>query len=176
MQTIAVSGPSPSGERTLIVSEPPPHVTLEKLVAVDAARLSRNAIKQWTIGFDGWVKDVVFQLASTTEDELEALVAALSQYLYFTDYKHYALSLPIDLEALQTRYPVDLRVRTTDVETWYRNQRFCALGEVQLRELAKAPLGVYVSQDRGLVVWVVPKRGIDQPQGGWDGSSPWIPT
>lgn len=59
MQAIAVSKPYPDQSRTLIVSEPPPDVTLDGLKAVDAGALTTCEIKQHTVGSDGWARDAV---------------------------------------------------------------------------------------------------------------------
>lgn len=158
MQTLAVVK---SGDRvrTLIISEPPPHVTLQQLIAVDPKKLKTAEVKQWTIGFDGWVKDIVVQLPETDPATFIALRDRLSEYLYGTPYGAYALELPIDSDSLRTKYPLDVQVRTVDLERWYTLQKFVQAGSKsgQPVSLDKAPVGVYVSEDPGLVVWVVPK-------------------
>jgi hypothetical protein len=165
MQTIAVSQEAPDGTRTLVISEPPPHVTLEGLVAVDPTKLADHQIRQWTIGFDGWVKDVVFRLPAMRKADCDDQIRKLSSYLFFTDYKAFALPLPVDREASRTKYPLDVQVRTTDLEAWYTTRRFLALGGREPRNLDGAPAGVYASEEPGLTVWIVPKRGLEQRKG-----------
>ena len=98
IQTLAVSSPYPDGSRTIIISEPPPHVTVEGAAAIDPTRLAKNELKTWTIGFDGWGRDLVFRVPSLTDQELDDLKKKLYRYLFFTDYKYFALKLPIDQE------------------------------------------------------------------------------
>jgi hypothetical protein len=162
MQTIALSKTSPDGTRTLVLSEPPPHVTLEGLVAIDRAKLANCQVKQSTIGFDGWVKDLVFRLPAMPEAGCQELTRKLSTYLFFTDYKAFALPLPANSAATQIRYPLDVQVRTADLEGWYTDRQFLALGGREPRKLEGTPAGVYLSKEPGLVVWIVPKRGLEE--------------
>src|ERR1041385_7663897 len=55
IQTIAVSEPDASGARTLIVSEPPPRVSLDSLRTVSPL-LGSPRVETQAIGVDGWVK------------------------------------------------------------------------------------------------------------------------
>jgi hypothetical protein len=80
IQAIAASAPYEDGTRTLIVSEPPPHVTLRWLKNVAPFALVNADVKGHTIGHDDWVKDVVFNIKANKE-ELDDLVARPSQYL-----------------------------------------------------------------------------------------------
>lgn len=157
MQVVAVSEPYDDGTRTLIVSEPPPHVTLEKLKEVDPAALATAEVKTHTIGHDGWVKDVVFHL-SADQQALTRLVASLSRCLYDTDYKSYCLHLPINVDSLRTKYPLDLRVGPAELNTWM-NGAFVPLhgGEaVALKDMTDGKGGVFVSSTPGLIAWVIP--------------------
>jgi hypothetical protein len=161
VQTIAVSAPDGQGERTLVVSEPPPHATPEGILAVDNIRLAKGVEQTWPIGFDGWVKDMVFRLPKTTDAELKTLVASLSRYLYSSDYKPIALELPVDTKRLAMKAPLDVQVTTADLEGWYQNQAFTASPNEKPLRLSDARPGVYTSVEPGLVVWIAPKRGIE---------------
>src|SRR5713226_8361953 len=89
IQTVAFDKES----RTLIISEPPPHVSLdnlkEALQRYNPTLKPEMYIKQHTIGVDGWVKDIVFQLppldAAKTHDALDAI----QEHLFQTTYKAY---------------------------------------------------------------------------------------
>jgi hypothetical protein len=136
-------------------------VRIETLVAVDHDALASHQIQQWTIGFDGWARDVVFRLPPMGEPQFEVLIRKLSAFLFATDYKHYCLKLPIQREAIRTKYPLDVQVQVTDLEGWFESMGFCAVGSNDPRRLDDAPLGVYLSGDRGLVAWVAPRRGLE---------------
>ena len=161
IQTLAAAAEDKDGSRTLIVSEPPPHVTIETLVGVDRDALASHQIQQWTIGFDGWVRDVVFRLPRMGEPQFDVLIRKLSAFLFATDYKHYCLKLPVNREAIRTKYPLDVQVQVSDLEGWFESVRFRAVGSNDPRRLDDAPPGVYLSRDRGLVAWVAPRRGLD---------------
>src|SRR5438067_2855508 len=68
-QVIALSRPDNAGLRTLIVAEPPPHVTLNSLAAVDPA-LGQPIVMKHRVGMDGWVKDVVYRISARSDGEL----------------------------------------------------------------------------------------------------------
>ena len=159
MQTLAVSRPYPDKTRTLIVSEPPPHVKVPDLIKVDAKKLAKHEIKQWTIGFDGWVKDLVFTLPEMTDAEVAELQGKLSEYLFHTDYKAYALPLPVNFDELKTKYPLDIQVSTADLEGFFE-EKFAPLAAKEVISLRDAPEGVYQSEQPGLIAWVFPKANL----------------
>lgn len=159
MQTPAVSEPYADETRTLIVSEPPPHVTVAELTKIDAAKLGQHTIKQWTIGFDGWVKDVVFTLPKMGDEDVKSLEKKLSTYLFGTDYRSYALKLPVDRDELKIKYPLDIRITTVDLERFYQ-EPFSPLGTDEAVSLSTAQPGVYQSREPGLIAWVMPKLNL----------------
>src|SRR5258705_13540908 len=77
IQTIAISGRHPDRSRTLIISEPPPHVTLEGLAEIDP--LFKNALTMKNpIGHDGWTKDLVLEVPNSSDPAFQTLIAKLS--------------------------------------------------------------------------------------------------
>jgi hypothetical protein len=156
IQAIAASEPYSDGTRTLIVSEPPPHATLDGLIAVDPA-LATAEVRTHTVGHDGWVKDVVFNV-QTDPQGLTRLVGGLSKYLFETDYKAYCLKLPTDLDSLQTKYPLDLRVGPAEIKSWMKGS-FTSVNGGSAQNLTGFALGldgVYLSDKPGLVAWGIP--------------------
>jgi hypothetical protein len=122
MQTLALSG-NKDDTRTLIIAEPPPHVTFDDVKAIDARFFKNATVRKHSIGRDGWVKDivVVFSAADWTESQLNELLATLGKRLFHTSYK-----LPIlDLDQLdkvkEGRYNLDLRISYSDLERWFLN-------------------------------------------------------
>ena len=158
IQVIAASDPYPDGTRTLIVSEPPPDATVDGLKALDAVALATAEVKTHTVGHDGWVKDVVFNVTAKQE-ELDRLVARLSKYLFETDYKAYCLKLPVNRESLRTKYPLDLRVGAAELKHWIDGRFTPVDGGAAAKGLAEMTAGqggVFVSTTPGLVAWVIP--------------------
>jgi hypothetical protein len=163
MQVLALSAPHDDGASTLIISEPPPHATYEALIATDPAHLSDSLVCQHAIGYDGWVKDVVVRLPAMTNTEWTNLLGRLSKYLYSTDYKAYALSLPIDLKQLYIKQPLDVRVPTVSLEQWFHKLKYLDRSGASCYLAGAAP-GLYLSAKPGLLVWVIPKTGLEQRQ------------
>ena len=157
VQTLAVSAPYPDGSRTLIASEPPPQSTLEGMKALDLKLLSTSEVMTHAIGHDGWVKDVVFNLPPGTDgDALTALVKQLSEYLFGTNYGAYALSLPINLESLHTKYPLDLKIGASDIQSWAADLVYRTVDGLPVGKLTDlSASGVYFSDQPGVVAWFV---------------------
>lgn len=161
-QVIALSEPAPDGSRTLIISEPPPHVTLgEILTSIGADLLLNHSVKKHSIGYDGWIKDVAVAIKGNDET-LQAMLSRLNQLLFFTSYKSYTLKLPV---RIRTR-TLDLNLTVTPAEL---NQWVIKEAE-QFYPVEGGPAatfsglsrqgasGVYVSHKRGLIGWWIPKK------------------
>lgn len=90
IQTVAISSPTPDGQRAIIISEPPPSVTLKHLQDRFGDRISGMAVRQHGVGVDGWVKDVAGTLSAMSDAELDQLVGDLNRDLFGTSYKAHA--------------------------------------------------------------------------------------
>jgi len=116
IQTIALSDKDASGARTMIISEPPPSVTLDQIEALDPA-LRNASTEQHRLGVDGWVKDVVIDLPPLAPASLNAIVNRLQVLLFGTSYKAYVVSIPAKLARPQLQ-KLNLRVTSGDLKTW----------------------------------------------------------
>jgi len=162
IQAVALSREYEDGSRVLVVSEPPPHVTVEGLNGVDSALLATGRVMTHRFGHDGWVKDVVFNLPRLDEKRLEALLRGLHRYLYFTDYKAHTIDLG-ELSEPPTS-SLDLRVTVAELELWLQreNELFDSTpkspgDEKALSELLESDqCDVFLSKTPGLVVWIIP--------------------
>lgn len=156
MQVIAASAPYSDESRTLLISEPPPGVALDEVKAVNPSAFATAEIKTHTVGHDGWVKDIVFNLPpGTTDNDLNGLVAGLCRALYGTEYGSYHLPLPINLESLHTHYPLDLHVGIDSLRKWFTKTEFKSTDGSPVT-LSSAPPGNYLSVNPGLAAWVFP--------------------
>jgi hypothetical protein len=162
VQTIAVSQAGPDGTRTLIVSEPPPHVTLESIRALDPA-LGAAAVRAHPIGMDGFVRDVVAELPPMRDAEFAALADRLHLYLFSSTYKAYTLQF--DGAAQTARAPeLNLRVSAADLRDWLvrSSEHFVAPGEKAGSTIQQLLLagraGVFYSVRPGLVAWVIERK------------------
>jgi hypothetical protein len=160
IQVLALSDAAPDGSRTLIISEPPPHVTLEQILLTIGDAILGHDVKPHEVGYDGWVKDVVIKLKGN-DDEVSVLLSALNRQLFFTSYKSYVMPLPV--KVTPQKYDLDLKVTASEIRSWIVNEqeRFIPVegGEaLTLAQLSsRSPAGVYSCRRRGLVAWWIPK-------------------
>ena len=120
IQTI-VLGPDAPGGRTLIVSEPPPNVTVAAMRQRWPAEFKDARIHKHAIGVDGWVSDIVTRLPPQSEDATRELVQQLTGYLFGTSYKSYVL--PIEPVARGGRADLDVSVSTGQLSRWLGLER-----------------------------------------------------
>jgi hypothetical protein len=59
IQCIGLTEPDSDGTRVLLIAEPPPQVSLR---ALSPSRLQHPIVKRQTVGYDGWVADVLYVL------------------------------------------------------------------------------------------------------------------
>ena len=116
IQTIALSDKDVDGARTMIISEPPPTVTLDEIQAIDPA-LSQATTRSHRLGVDGWVKDVVIDLPPLAPGRLNAIVNRLQVRLFGTSYKAYVVGIPAQATRPQLQ-KLNLRVTSGDLKTW----------------------------------------------------------
>jgi hypothetical protein len=121
IQVVAAGDKYTNGGRTLIVSEPPPGITVGQLQEVDRALLANYALWREGIGFDGWVEDAVFELPPVTESQFQELVAKLHIRLFGTAYKALAVEIPHS-QPRNTSYQFDLHVPASTLRKWLLGQ------------------------------------------------------
>lgn len=161
-QVIALSEATTDGSRTLIISEPPPHVSLpDILTSVGADLLLNHQVKKQRIGYDGWVKDVAIAIKGDN-DALQAMLSRLNQRLFFTSYKSYTLKLPVKIRT--EKLDLNLTVTPAELNQWIiseAEQFFPVEGgpaETFQSLSRQQSSGVYVSHKRGLIGWWIPKK------------------
>jgi len=116
IQAIALSGQDSAGGRVMIISEPPPSVTLEDIKALDPA-LGRAVTMKHKLGVDGWVKDVVIDVPPLAGARLNALINRLQVHLFGTSYKAYVVGIPTEFTQPQLQ-KLNLRVTSGDLQSW----------------------------------------------------------
>jgi hypothetical protein len=162
VQTIALSEPSQTDGRTLIVSEPPPGTTLKDVKEAAPRAMANAVIMQHPIGVDGWVRDVVGVVPPGTDSRvLYGEIASLSSRLFGTAYKAYALPFPAK-GAASKKLNLDVQIGANELNDWLNdNAMFRTAGSsarISPKEIyAAKTTGVYYGFSRGLVVWWVPK-------------------
>src|SRR5215469_2950373 len=118
IQVVALSGPDGAGRRLLIVSEPPPSVTLQDIVSLDPENFAEIATMRHGIGFDGWVKDVLIDLPPLEPARLRTLIDTLHEKIFGTAYKAVAVEIPSSPPSTNTDYQFDLRVPAARLRSW----------------------------------------------------------
>jgi hypothetical protein len=162
-QVVALSEPAADGSRTLIVSEPPPHVGIgDILAAVGDELLLSHQVKKHSIGFDGWVKDLTMAVKGNDE-ELREMLSRLHQRLFFTSYHSQVLKLPASARELPMNPNLNLKVTPEELKRWVvdEGEQFFPLESGKTETLAslasETASGVYLSKRRGLIGWWIPK-------------------
>ena len=115
IQVIALSAPERDGTRTLIISEPPPSMTLTALTEAYGDVITRIRTREHRVGFDGWVKDIVGVLPAMSPQEQQTFVEDLSRYLFGTSYKAYTLDLSAPPDSKSS---YDLMVGASALSDW----------------------------------------------------------
>lgn len=158
IQTLALHKES----RTLIISEPPPHVTVaslrEALQRYNPALNPAMSVAATGVGVDGWVKDVVLQLPPMGEAATRDAIDAVQQHVFHTTYKAYVMPLPARKPEPNSDN-LDLRVSTAEVSKWLfqdgepLSSLYGGGEQTADRLLQGKQAGVFFSKERGLVVW-----------------------
>jgi hypothetical protein len=172
IQTVALSAPNASGERILIISEPPPTLPRERMVeglqSVFGKHLEQAQLKRTPEGVDGWVEDIVARIVYSANDgrELQENLAKLARQLFGTTYKFEPLVLPMAAtNAPPARGPANLSIPAVELDKWLLTPDAPRLNSLDsnesltLRELLKGHghPGVYFTADPGVVVLVIPR-------------------
>jgi hypothetical protein len=161
LQTLAATATDKDGWRTLIISEPPPHVTVDQL-RQHAPELATLTVKQHNIGYHGWVKDVVVPV-KVSDRRMAELVGSLSRLLFHTAYKAHTLQLP----AAPPKAPpvkLEVQVSASDLERWLITEKpdFQPVeggAKLSLGKLcASARSTVCIADQKSLVVWWIPHK------------------
>jgi hypothetical protein len=150
--------------RTLLISEPPPHVTpvnlKEALQRYNPALAPTMSVETSRVGVDGWVKDILLQLPPMDEVATREALDAIQQHVFHTNYKAYVMSLPVKKPASHSD-KLDLTVAVAEVEKWLFKDReplsslYGGGQQTAGQLLATKKSGVFFSNERGLVIWSV---------------------
>lgn len=156
--SIVKSGEDEKNCQFVIVSEPPPHITLEDLQGIYPNVFNHAQLKKQQIGVDGWVQDIVAPIPHFSNDEQTEFVEYLHQVLFGTRYG----AEKISSSAQKSGSTLDLRISAAEMESWVfkedvtfvsiEDQSVCSIHKV----LAEASNKVFVSKQPGLVIWSIP--------------------
>jgi len=183
IQTVALSEAYPDGHRTMIISEPPPEITLQDITGV-SQDFSSVFVGKHSIGVDGWAKDVLIDLPPLSDSALSSDINRLHRRIFGTAYKAYALSIPENLTS-RVHSRLDLHVGSADLASWLLPPSPARMSSTPSSSRSSIPAtvftpllggealscdsilrnrlgGVYLSHPAGLVLWSLSKsRPID---------------
>jgi len=163
LQVIGSTAPLKDQSRVLIISEPPPQISPDYFRNIVNAAGGEAVFTTHRIGYDGWVKDAVLALPPLSEDKLALLLTRLHRDLYGTSYKANVVQLPIAPPPPNNR-SLDLSVSVGDLNNWLNNNNLKFTPNIggPSRPLSKilssGQSGVFISDQRGLVVWSIPRN------------------
>jgi len=118
IQIVGLSQAGNGGRRLLLISEPPPNVTIAGLKAVNPSAMEKLNTARYRIGYNGWTKDVLVDLPSMDDKSVGLLIDKLYSYLYGTSYKAVAVPIPYPESSSQAAYKLDLRVPSSTLSSW----------------------------------------------------------
>ncbi|MBQ5992966.1 MAG: hypothetical protein IJL57_01345 [Bacteroidales bacterium] len=161
-QTIATAT-FPDSSRIILVAEPALFFEPDSLESICSRFTHQTTQRNFKIGYDGYVTDMAVVLGNATTENLDNLVAKISQQLYLSDYKPNAIDLlGGDKRHYFTGDNLDYQITLGEFDDW-----FFAAGEAFIDESDTANdltvsdmflqqrRGVFFSREPGLVAWSI---------------------
>lgn len=161
-QTIATAT-FPDSSRIILIAEPAPFLEPDSIESICDRFTHQTSQRTFKIGYDGHVTDMVILLGNTTTENLNNLVAKISQQQFLSDYKPNALDL---LDGTKRHYftqdNLDYQITLGEFDDW-----FFAAGEAFIDEkdtandltvsdmFSQKRRGVFFSREPGLVAWSI---------------------
>ncbi|MBR4135452.1 MAG: hypothetical protein IKU03_03460 [Bacteroidales bacterium] len=161
-QTIATAT-FPDSSRIILIAEPAPFFEPDSLEAICSRFTHQTSSRNFKIGYDGHVTDMAVVLGNATTENLDNLVAKISQQQFLSDYKPNALDLLGDEKRQYfTGDNLDYQITLGEFDDW-----FFAAGEAFIDDADTANdltvsdmfqqqrRGVFFSREPGLVAWSI---------------------
>ena len=161
-QTIATAT-FPDSSRIILIAEPAPFLEPDSIESICDRFTHQTSQRTFKIGYDGHVTDMVILLGNATTENLNNLVAKISQQQFLSDYKPNALDL---LDGTKRHYftqdNLDYQITLGEFDDW-----FFAAGEAFIDEkdtandltvsdmFSQKRRGVFFSREPGLVAWSI---------------------
>lgn len=161
-QTLATAT-FPDSSRIILIAEPAPFLEPDSIESICSRFTHQTSRRTFKIGYDGHVTDMVVVLGNATTENLNNLVAKISQQQFLSDYKPNALDL---LDGTKRHYftqdNLDYQITLGEFDDW-----FFAAGEAFIDEsdtanditvsdmFSQQRRGVFFSREPGLVAWSI---------------------
>lgn len=164
-QTLGVANFADSS-KLILIAEPTPFFEVDSIASICQKFTHSFEPKYHKIGYDGRITDLVIILANATEENVENLLKKLSKQLYLSDYKPFAIDLPVkDSKVYFSKSNLDYQISLYEFYDWFiENQEpFVALPDTNktysIQDIFKQKRrGVFFSQLPGFVAWAIEKK------------------
>jgi hypothetical protein len=157
-QGIAISKIRRDGSCSVVVTEPPPHVSLEQLKEL----IPDATVMRQPNGHDGALFDVAGTLRGGEPEVLRKL-RVLNHLLFHTEYGAFVYQEPFERPWQDAKgYDLDLRISAAELDSWIHDKaaRFVSVegsGPLTHADLVDSTYsGVYRLRDGNVVAWWVP--------------------
>jgi hypothetical protein len=161
-QTLATAT-FPDSSRIILIAEPAPFLEPDSVESICSRFTHQTLHRSFKIGYDGHVTDMAIVLANATTENLDNLLAKISQQQFLSDYKPNALDLlGGEKRHYFTQDNLDYQITLGEFEDW-----FFAAGEAFIDEndtandltvsdmFSQKRRGVFFSREPGLVAWSI---------------------
>ena len=161
-QTLATAT-FPDSSRIILIAEPAPFLEPDSIESICSRFTHQTSRRSFKIGYDGHVTDMAIVLANATTENLDNLVAKISQQQFLSDYKPNALDLlGGEKRHYFTQDNLDYQITLGEFDDW-----FFAAGEAFIDEsdtandltvsdmFSQKRRGVFFSREPGLVAWSI---------------------
>ena len=166
IQTIEQSPRNSAGTYFVLIAEPPPHTTLESIKAQFNGHVISWEEKKNQIGYDGWAKDLILEIKTANDAEMDTFYHRLYRHLFFVEPHRKPLNLSVQEEPVYfSMQNLNYEIQSIYLEHWLLGEK--ALGFTPLNKqnaeaqtlsqiFKKNPTGVWITQNPLLVAWILP--------------------
>ena len=165
------------GSNQILISEPSPTVSIDDLNKAFGSYEYTSSVLQHKIGYDGYIKDVIYVVKGIDQNTLKAIVSQLHKLVHYSEYKSDKAMLCLS-ESRGRRYFSDsglnrqITLAELDnifIKTSPKQVKFIGKNGVKLsvnQLLNGNETGVYFSENanNGVVAWVIDKNRSLQDQ------------
>jgi len=162
IQTIGVTDIYSDESVAIILSEPPPNVSISDLHTLFAGYKFSIDEKTNKVGYDGWVKDLLIVISGVNEKRLGKLVDNLNRFIYSTAYKPYSIPLPVKERRNNFLGNLNFKINVSELEKWFFTDqaKFFYEDDSTLEyslslAFANNKAGILYSKEPGFVMWLL---------------------
>lgn len=149
-----------------IASEPAHFVKPDSMLKVFQKYNIHAEIKTHPVGYDGWVKDMLICVGRATTENITNLTKDLNKVLYLSDYKSYAVHLPLDTSRVYYgNKNLNYRIALSEINQWFITDKEAFVDLPDTAHVFDVPsvlknrkTGVFYSRQPGFVIWSIDKK------------------